>query len=81
VRVLKLISDALDLSAETVLAHAGLVDSSQPGQSEPAPASPGTEAVIGADGRLTPDQRAALIAVYRSMLHDGPAAERAPGGK
>jgi transcriptional regulator with XRE-family HTH domain len=81
VRVLKLISDALDLSAETVLAHAGLVNSSQPGQSEPAPAGAGTEAVIGADERLTQDQRAALIAVYRSMLRDGPAEERAPGGK
>ena len=77
VRVLKLISDALDLSAETVLAHAGLVGTSQPGQPEPAPARPDTEAVIGADERLTPDQRAALIAVYRSMLRDSPAAGQA----
>jgi transcriptional regulator with XRE-family HTH domain len=76
VRVLKLISDALDLSAETVMAHAGLVGTSQP---EPAPASPDTEAVIGADERLTPDQRAALIAVYRSMLRDSPAAGQARG--
>ena len=80
VRVLKLISDALDLSAETVMAHAGLVGHSQPGQPDPAPASPDTEAVIAADERLTPDQRAALIAVYRSMLHDSPAGQ-APGGQ
>jgi transcriptional regulator with XRE-family HTH domain len=78
VRVLKLISDALELSAETVMAQAGLVDTSQPGQ--PAP-GPETEAVIAADERLTQDQRAALIAVYRSMLRDGPAAERPPGGE
>ncbi|HEY6278160.1 MAG TPA: helix-turn-helix domain-containing protein [Streptosporangiaceae bacterium] len=71
VRVLKLISDALDLSAETMLAHAGLVNTSEPGAE---PAAPGTEAVISADERLTPDQRAALIAVYRSMLRGGPAA-------
>jgi transcriptional regulator with XRE-family HTH domain len=78
VRVLKLISDALDLSAETVMAHAGL-GTSRPGQPEPAPASPETEAVISADERLTPDQRAALIAVYRSMLRDSPATGHAPG--
>jgi len=80
VRVLKLISDALDLSAETVMAHAGLMDTSQPAGPGPAPASPETEAVIAADGRLTPDQRAALIAVYRSMLRDSPAGQ-APAGR
>ncbi len=78
VRVLKLISDALDLSAETVMAHAGL-GTSQPAQPEPPPAGPDTEAVISADERLTPDQRAALIAVYRSMLRDGPASGQARG--
>jgi hypothetical protein len=57
------------------------VDTSQPGQPEPAPAGPETEAVIAADERLTPDQRAALIAVYRSMLHDSPAAEDGPGSQ
>jgi transcriptional regulator with XRE-family HTH domain len=80
VRVLKLISDALDLSAETVLAHAGLVNTAPPDVPEPAPGGPGTEAVIAADERLTPDQRAALIAVYRSMLRDSPAAGQSPGG-
>ncbi len=79
VRVLKAISDALELSAETMMAHAGLVDAGQPGQREPVPASPETEAVISADERLTPDQRAALIAVYRSMLRDGPATRPASG--
>jgi transcriptional regulator with XRE-family HTH domain len=61
VRVLKAISDALNVSAETLMAQAGLLD--------PDSASPGqeTEDAIRADQRLTADQRDALIAVYRSM--------------
>jgi transcriptional regulator with XRE-family HTH domain len=75
VRVLKAISDALNLSAETLLTQAGLFD---------AAASEGTdekrngqdevgqnvqiEDAIRADARLSDDQKAALIAVYRSML-------------
>jgi len=68
VRVLKLISDALNVSAETLLTQAGLITpaGSEPG--EPASASPPTEDVIRADERLSDDQKAALIAVYRSML-------------
>ena len=72
VRVLKAISDALNLSAETLLAEAGLIDAmaGSPGghRASPAPAAPGTEDVIRADNRLSDDQKAALIAVYRSML-------------
>jgi transcriptional regulator with XRE-family HTH domain len=68
VRVLKLISDALDLSAETLLAQAGLVDPVLSEQAGNASQPPQTEAVIRADERLTDDQKAALIAVYRSML-------------
>jgi transcriptional regulator with XRE-family HTH domain len=67
-RVLKAISDALNVSAETLLAQAGLGDtSSGPGE----PASSTTEDAIRTDGRLTDEQRAALLAVYRSMT--GPA--------
>jgi transcriptional regulator with XRE-family HTH domain len=75
VRVLKAISDALNVSAETLLAQAGLVDavagerageqagaSDQPGEDER------TEAAIAIDRRLSDDQKAALIAVYRSMV-------------
>jgi transcriptional regulator with XRE-family HTH domain len=73
VRVLKAISEALNLSAETLLAEAGLIDAiagnSQHGaQPGPAPAAPSTEDAIRADQRLSDDQKAALIAVYRSML-------------
>src|SRR5712691_12733160 len=65
VRVLKLISDALDLSAETLLAEAGLVDLGGPEQPGDGPPRPQTEAVIRADERLSDEQKAALIAVYR----------------
>jgi transcriptional regulator with XRE-family HTH domain len=71
VRVLKLISDALNLSAETLLAEAGLIDPASPAQGEAGSANPPTEAVIRADGRLSEDQKSALIAVYRSMLPPG----------
>lgn len=73
VRVLKAISDALNLSAETLLAEAGLIDAmagSGPGagQAGPEPAPPATEDAIRADQRLSEDQKTALIAVYRTML-------------
>ena len=78
VRVLRAISDALNLSAETLLAQAGLIDAvtgggpdagetGQPDGGETAPKAR-TEDVIGADERLSDDQKAALIAVYRSMV-------------
>ena len=73
VRVLKAISDALNVSAETLLAQAGLIDavagsSASADASEADPSAPLTEDAIRADGRLTEEQKAALIAVYRSML-------------
>ena len=74
VRVLKLISDALNVSAETLLAQAGLLDGDRAGAaaaagraSAAAPAAD-TEAAILADQRLTDEQKNALITVYRSML-------------
>ena len=73
VRVLKAISEALNLSAESLLAEAGLIDkiagtSSHDGEPGPGPAVPTTEDAIRGDQRLSDDQKAALIAVYRSML-------------
>ena len=73
VRVLKAISDALNLSAETLLAQAGLIDAvtADPASADASQAdasAPLTEDAIRADRRLTEDQKAALIAVYRSML-------------
>ena len=74
VRVLKLISDALNVSAETLLAQAGLLDGDRAGTAAAAgrasAAAPGAdaEAAILADQRLTDEQKNALITVYRSML-------------
>ena len=75
VRVLKAISDALNVSAETLLAQAGLVDAVA-GESADAADETGTgtggeeqtEDAITADKRLSDDQKAALLAVYRSMV-------------
>jgi transcriptional regulator with XRE-family HTH domain len=80
VRVLRAISDALNLSAESLMTQAGLIDAiASTGQTVPAEADPAeagtakgdvppTEDAIRADPRLGDDQKAALIAVYRSML-------------
>ena len=76
VRVLKALSGALNVSAETLLAQAGLIDAMTTGANGATdthePNVPGTEQVIAADPRLGDDQKAALIAVYRSMLASAP---------
>ena len=62
VRVLKSIAAALNVSAEVLLAQAGLI-------TEPADAEDGaTEAALRADGRLTTPQKRALLSVYRSYI-------------
>jgi transcriptional regulator with XRE-family HTH domain len=78
VRVLKAISGALNVSAETLMTQAGLIDAIAGDATEAAEATekqapnvPDTEDAIRADPRLGDEQKAALIAVYRSML--GPA--------
>jgi len=75
VRVLKQISDALNVSAETLMAQAGLIDKVAAdaaggiAEAGPSPQAPRpTEDSIRADERLSEEQKAALIAVYRSML-------------
>jgi transcriptional regulator with XRE-family HTH domain len=81
VRVLRAISDALNLSAETLLAQAGLIDAIAAGadartsaaaakgeSAEDESSVPGTELAIRADKRLSDDQKSALLVVYRSML-------------
>ena len=76
VRVLKAISGALNVSAETLLAQAGLIDAiaadATASTDTEAPNVPGTEDAIRADPRLGDEQKAALIAVYRSMLGSAP---------
>jgi transcriptional regulator with XRE-family HTH domain len=76
VRVLKALSGALNVSAETLLAQAGLIDAMTTAAAEPngqeQPNVPGAEQAIAADPRLGAEQKAALIAVYRSMLASAP---------
>jgi transcriptional regulator with XRE-family HTH domain len=71
VRVLKAIAAALNMSAESLLKQAGLLE--EDGVDETAPT---TEKAISADKALKPEQRTALLAVYRSYL-DANEAERA----
>ena len=70
VRVLRSIARALNLSAEALLARAGLIDDVADdvtdGGEGVAPSS--TEAVIQADSKLTEAQKEALLSVYRSFV-------------
>ena len=63
VRVLKAIAGALNMSAETLMVQAGLLD--EPADATPAPS---VAEAVRADPDLTDDQRAALLAVYRSYV-------------
>ena len=77
VRVLRSIARALNLSAETLLAQAGLLEDDQD-PPEPSPDdAPATEAAIRADAQLTDPQKEALLGVYRSYL----ASNRAAGNR
>ena len=66
VRVLKAIAAALDLSAETLLAQAGLLDQEVNGDNSAGGGD--TAAAIRADARLSDEQKQALLAVYQSYL-------------
>ena len=69
VRVLKSIARALNVSAETLLAQAGLLEDEEAGgASGDRPAGHATEAAIRADADLTDGQKEALLAVYRSYV-------------
>jgi len=62
VRVLRSIADALNVSAETLFEHAGLINSTEKLDDE------ATENAIRDDRRLTEPQRRALLSVYRSYV-------------
>jgi transcriptional regulator with XRE-family HTH domain len=64
-RVLQAIAEALKIPADTLLAQAGVV----PGTAEEPPESrAGTEAAIRSDPDLTPEEREALLRIYRSFV-------------
>jgi transcriptional regulator with XRE-family HTH domain len=80
-RVLRSIANALDVSADTLLAQAGLLDSERAArsagrngvagadgaQASASAAGQDTEAAILADPELTEEERTALLGVYRSF--------------
>jgi transcriptional regulator with XRE-family HTH domain len=68
-KVLHSIADALQLSTEQLLTQAGWATQSA---DQPASANSNTEEAIRTDPRLTPEQRTALLGVYRSFV-DGTA--------
>lgn len=70
VRVLKAIAGALNLSAESLLQQAGILEGGDAAHGAP-PAS--VADAVAADPALTPDQREALLSVYRSFVDDRPA--------
>jgi transcriptional regulator with XRE-family HTH domain len=68
-KVLHSIADALQLSTEQLLSQAGWTSgSAQAADGAGAPAATSTEDAIRADPRLTPEQRTALLGVYRSFV-------------
>jgi transcriptional regulator with XRE-family HTH domain len=71
VRVLKALSEALNVSAETLLAQAGLLSPDEQDAAQQGATSVLTEDAIRSDERLSDEQKQALIAVYRSMLPPG----------
>jgi transcriptional regulator with XRE-family HTH domain len=70
VRVLKLIAEALNVSAETLLTQAGLLSENDEDDTDGARTTEQITALIRADKRLTEAQKAALLAVYDSMLRE-----------
>jgi transcriptional regulator with XRE-family HTH domain len=68
VRVLKSIANALNVSAETLLVQAGLLEDG--GEEGEAPAGSTVEVAIRTDPILSDDQKDALINVYRTMARD-----------
>jgi transcriptional regulator with XRE-family HTH domain len=69
VRVLKSIAYALNVSAETLLVQAGLLEDGGE-EGEAAAAGSSVESAIRTDPTLSDDQKEALINVYRAMARD-----------
>jgi transcriptional regulator with XRE-family HTH domain len=73
IRVLRSIAGALNVSADTLLVQAGLLDDDDPGRrpaadaDHDAEAAVDTEAAIMRDPALRPEDRKALLRVYRSL--------------
>jgi transcriptional regulator with XRE-family HTH domain len=71
VRVLKQLSSALNVSAEMLLAEAGLLEREAGRRGEDRAPSDTVERAIRTDDQLDETQKAALLAVYQSMTTRG----------
>jgi hypothetical protein len=71
VRVLKQLSSALNVSAEMLLAEAGLLERESESGGEDRVPSDTVERAIRTDDQLDETQKAALLAVYQSMTKSG----------
>jgi transcriptional regulator with XRE-family HTH domain len=75
-RVLHAIAEALDIPADTLLAQAGFGPEARrragqeaaPAEAGAAPARPATEEAIRSDPDLAPEEREAMLQVYRSFV-------------
>jgi len=67
VRVLRQLSDALNVSAEMLLVQAGLLDANGENGDSGDAGSDSVERAIRTDSGLDESQKAALLAVYKSM--------------
>lgn len=76
VRVLKAIAGALNLSAESLLIQAGVLDGTDGTTSRVT-----VEQAVNDDPKLSDDQRAALLSVYRSFVEDEPSKPSKPTRK
>lgn len=74
VRVLKAIAAALNVSAESLLVQAGLLE----GNSDESDA-PNVEDAVRADPKISDDQKSAILAVYRSYIAQNTAAGNSEG--
>ena len=68
VRVLRSIARALNVSAETLLSQAGLLEGEEQSAATSPSSSQSTEAAIRADADLSDSQKEALLGVYRSYV-------------
>lgn len=68
VAVLRSIAEALNLSAETLLTQAGLLDTRDPSS----PTMSSVEEAINADPALTAENKRVLLGVYRSLRSTSP---------
>jgi transcriptional regulator with XRE-family HTH domain len=80
VRVLRQLSEALNLSAEILLAEAGLLDPDRETRTSSDGDHSGVEHAIKTDATLDDSQKAALLAVYQSMTRSQPPAGQQRSG-